>query len=60
MGIASVMSAKKILLIATGESKAEAIAAMVNGPVTESVPASILQQHSDVTIIIDEAAASKL
>ena len=60
MGIASVMSAKKILLIATGESKAEAVAATINGPITEDVPASILQKHSDVTIIIDEAAASKL
>lgn len=60
MGIASVMSAKKILLLAFGEAKAAAVAAMVNGPVTEGLPASILQEHADVTIIIDDAAASKL
>ncbi|WP_195331011.1 glucosamine-6-phosphate deaminase [Leuconostoc lactis] len=60
MGIASVMSAKKILLLAFGEAKATAVAAMVNGPVTEALPASILQEHADVTIIIDDAAASKL
>ena len=60
MGIASVMSAKEILLMAYGADKADAIAAMVNGPVTEKVPASILQNHKNVTIIIDEAAATKL
>ncbi len=60
MGIASVMSAKQILLVAYGDSKAEAIAATVNGPVSENVPASVLQNHENVTIIVDEAAASKL
>ncbi len=60
MGIASVMSAKKILLMAFGEEKATAVAATVNGPVTTDVPASVLQTHPDVTIIIDDAAASKL
>lgn len=60
MGIASIMKAKKILLEAYGQDKAEAIAATVEGPITEEVPASILQQHDDVTLIIDEAAASKL
>ncbi|MGR3742515.1 glucosamine-6-phosphate deaminase [Companilactobacillus sp. DQM5] len=60
MGIGSIMKSKKILLIAYGEDKAEAIANTINGPVTEEVPSSILQNHPDVTIIIDEAAASKL
>ncbi|MGO2968794.1 MAG: glucosamine-6-phosphate deaminase, partial [Leuconostoc falkenbergense] len=60
MGIASVMSAKQILLVAYGDSKADAIAATVNGPVSETVPASVLQNHENVTIIVDEAAASKL
>lgn len=60
MGIASVMSAKKILLMAYGIDKADVIAATVNGPVTEKVPASVLQNHDNVTIIIDEAAATKL
>ncbi|CAM3151837.1 glucosamine-6-phosphate deaminase [Leuconostoc rapi] len=60
MGIASVMSAKEILLMAYGVDKADVIAATVNGPVTEKVPASVLQKHDNVTIIIDEAAATKL
>lgn len=60
MGLASIMSADKIMLIAYGENKAEAIANAINGPVTEDVPASILQNHQDVTLILDEAAASKL
>lgn len=60
MGLASIMSADKILLLAYGENKAEAIANAVNGPVTEDVPASILQKHGNVVFIIDEDAASKL
>lgn len=60
MGLASIMSADKILLIAYGENKAEAIANTINGPVTEDVPASVLQNHKDVVFILDEAAASKL
>ncbi|MCC5896195.1 MAG: glucosamine-6-phosphate deaminase [Alkalibacterium sp.] len=60
MGIKSIMSAKKIILLAYGENKAEAIANTVNGPVTERVPSSILQKHPDVVLIVDEAAASKL
>nr|WP_080145531.1 glucosamine-6-phosphate deaminase [Marinilactibacillus piezotolerans] len=60
MGIKSIVSAKKIILMAYGEQKAEAISKMINGPITEEVPASILQTHDDVTIIVDKAAASKL
>lgn len=60
MGIASIMAGKKIVLLAYGENKAQAIVDTVNGPVTEDVPASILQNHSDVVLIVDEAAASKL
>lgn len=60
MGMASIMSAEKILLLAYGENKAEAIANTINGPVTEDVPASILQTHGNVVFILDEAAASKL
>lgn len=60
MGLASILSAGKILLMAYGENKAEAIANAVNGPVTEEVPASILQKHKDVVFIVDEDAASKL
>ena len=60
MGIASIMKSKTILLLAFGEQKADAVAKMVNGPVTEDLPASILQKHADVIVIADEAAASKL
>lgn len=60
MGIASIMAAKKIILFAYGDKKADAIFKMVKGPMTEEVPASVLQHHSDVTLILDEAAAAKL
>lgn len=60
MGIKSILKAKKIILIAMGESKAEVINAMINGPVTESVTASALQNHPDVTVFIDQEAASLL
>lgn len=60
MGLASIMSADKIILLAYGENKADAIADAIKGPVTEEVPASILQKHQDVVFILDEAAASKL
>lgn len=60
MGIANIMAAKTVLLMAYGEDKADAIQAMVEGPITEELPASILQNHPDAVIIVDEAAASKL
>ena len=58
MGIGTVMSARKVLLLATGKDKAEIIKRSFFGPVTPMVPASILQFHPDVTVIVDEAAAS--
>ena len=60
MGIGSIMKAKKIVLIATGASKAEAVKGMIEGPVTPQLPASILQQHDDAVIFLDEAAAALL
>lgn len=60
MGISNILAAKTILLFAYGKSKAQAIQQMVEGPVTESLPASILQDHSDVIVIADEAALSSL
>lgn len=57
MGIGSIMKARKILIIATGENKAEAVRAMVNGEVTPQCPASILRFHSHVTVMCDTAAA---
>ncbi|WP_352420280.1 glucosamine-6-phosphate deaminase [Proteiniborus sp.] len=60
MGIGSIMKAKKILLLASGAGKADAIYDTVNGPITPKVPASILQLHPDVVIIVDKEAASRL
>ena len=60
MGVGSIMKAKKILLIATGEAKAEAIYNTVKGPVTPHCPASILQTHPDAVLLLDEAAAERL
>lgn len=60
MGTANIMASKKIVLMAFGEQKAHAIKMMVEGPITEEVPASILQKHPDVTVIVDKAAASEL
>ena len=60
MGIATIMKAKKILLVANGKNKADAVYAMIKGPVTEECPASVLQTHPDVTVIVDRGAASKL
>lgn len=60
MGIGSIMRSKKILLIATGEKKAKAIKAMVSGEVTPQIPCSILNEHDDVIIMLDKAAASLL
>ena len=60
MGIKTIMSAKKILLVANGEGKAEIIYKMVAGEITPQVPASVLQLHNDVIVVVDEAAASML
>ncbi|EGO8328169.1 glucosamine-6-phosphate deaminase [Enterococcus faecalis] len=60
MGIGSIMKGKKMILMAYGEAKAEAIKGMIDGPVTTDMPASALQNHQDVVVIIDNAAASKL
>ena len=60
MGIGTIMEARKIILLASGEGKAEAAAKSVEGPITTDVPASVLQKHSDCTFILDEEAASKL
>ena len=60
MGIGTIMKAKKILVVASGEDKAEIVAKAFCGEITPEVPASILQFHPDVTVVVDEAAASKL
>lgn len=60
MGIGTILQARKILLLALGEHKASIIREMVEGPTTERVPASLLAEHSDATVLVDRAAASKL
>ncbi|ERK32485.1 glucosamine-6-phosphate deaminase [Clostridium intestinale] len=60
MGLGAIMKAKKILLMVSGESKAEIMDKVVNGKITTQVPASFLQMHKDVVLIIDEDAARKI
>ena len=60
MGIGTILEAGRILLLATGESKATAVAKSIEGPVASAVSASALQLHPDVTFLIDEEAASQL
>ena len=60
MGIGTILECKRILLLASGSSKATAIAKAIEGPLTASVTASALQLHSDVTFIIDREAGAEL
>lgn len=60
MGISNIMTAKEILLIAKGKNKAQAVKNMLEGPITEAVPASVLQKHPHVTVVLDQDAASLL
>lgn len=60
MGLGTIMNARAILLLATGLHKADTIRDTVEGPVTAMVPASILQFHPNATLVLDQAAASKL
>lgn len=59
MGIGSIMSARRILIVVAGEDKAEIVRKAFFGPVTPQVPASILQFHKDVILVADEAALSR-
>ena len=58
MGTHTIMSARAIVVAANGEKKAQAVHDMVYGPITPSCPASILQLHSNVILVADEAALS--
>jgi glucosamine-6-phosphate deaminase len=60
VGMSAIMCAKKVLLLATGREKAEAVAKMTLGPLTTRVPASLLQLHRDTTVLLDRAAAGRL
>lgn len=60
LGVSAIMKAKRVVLLAWGEGKAPVIRQAVEGAVTEQVPASYLQNHSNVTFVVDKAAASHL
>ncbi len=60
MGVGTILRAKKTLLIATGEDKAEAVAQLVRGPVSPALPASALRLHPRAVILLDAQAACKL
>lgn len=60
MGIQSIMKSKMIILLAFGTAKAEAIKGMIEGPITEALPASVLQNHPNVVIIADLEATCEL
>ena len=60
MGIGTILDSKSVLLIATGKQKADAIAATIEGPISANCPASALQMHPNVTVVLDCEAASKL
>ena len=60
MGMGGIMSAEKILLVANGEGKANAVAAMLKGPIEPKCPASLLRLHKDVHVVIDASAAKYL
>jgi glucosamine-6-phosphate deaminase len=59
-GLGTIMDARQVVLLASGESKADAIAHAVEGPLAASCPASVLQLHQHATVIVDEAAGSRL
>ena len=60
VGIKTIMRAKRIILLASGEEKAVPVERAIAGPITDDVPASVLQLHPDVTIVLDQGAASRL
>ena len=60
MGINNIMQAKRILMLISGESKADTVVKLLSGEITPDFPASILNKHEDVTVIIDQAAYSKM
>jgi glucosamine-6-phosphate deaminase len=60
MGVGTIMEARNLLLLANGKSKAEAVAAMIEGPVTSMITASALQMHPHATCVVDREAASDL
>ncbi len=59
-GLGTILEARDLVLLAFGEAKADAVAGAVEGPVSASLPASVIQLHPEVTVLLDEPAAGKL
>ena len=59
-GLGTILDARRLVLVTTGDVKADAVAAALEGPLTASVPASVLQWHADTVVCLDEAAAAGL
>lgn len=59
-GLGTILSARRLVLVSTGDAKADAVASALEGPLTASVPASVLQWHADTVVCLDEAAAAAL
>lgn len=60
VGIGTILDSKKVVLLASGDNKSEVCKKFIEGPITPDVPASALQKHGDVTVILDKQASSKL
>ena len=60
MGVGTIIEARRCLLLATGESKADVVAKAVEGPITSMISATALQLHPRCTVVVDEAAAAQL
>ncbi len=60
MGVGSIFKAKKIILMAWGEGKASIISKTVEGPIVENIPATFLQKHPDIQVVLDDASAAEL
>ena len=60
MGIGTIMDTRELILLANGEKKAEAVAMMIEGPITAMVPATVVQLHQKTTVIVERAAAGRL
>jgi glucosamine-6-phosphate deaminase len=60
MGVGTILEARKLVLVANGDNKADAVVGMIEGPVSSMITASALQLHSDSHVFIDEAASAKL
>jgi len=60
LGIANILEARRVVLLATGDNKARAVKAMIEGPLTSMCPASVLQMHPHAVVIIDRGASAHL